>query len=471
MRTEASLIGGRDATLAADNGRLEYVGSMTDLPERRKRSDDSVVRVGVLGCGNVGGALVELIDTDGTGIARRSGTTLQVTRVAVRNLAKPRTLDIGADRLTHDAQAVAKDPDVDIVVELIGGLEPARSLIIEALKAGKPVVTANKELLANFGVELFSIAEQAGAELLFEGSVGGAIPLLRAVHVSLVGERIHRIVGIVNGTTNYILSRMSEGGIDFGEALREAQGLGYAERDPTADVEGFDASAKAAIIAGIAFNAEIVAGDVYREGIDSIEAADIEFARQLGYEVKLLAIVESIEEDGEEALIDVRVHPTMIPRDHPLAEVHGSFNAIFIEGAACGEIMLFGRGAGGMPTASAVLGDVLDAARSLTGNRRVRFPPRRRVAIRPIDELRSQYYLALDVVDRPGVLAAVATVFAAHSVSIRSMEQVDLGRAARLVFVTHLALEADVQATRSGLRDLDVVERIGGLLRVIGREG
>ncbi|HLX78202.1 MAG TPA: homoserine dehydrogenase, partial [Acidimicrobiales bacterium] len=358
-------------------------------PSRVQPGAGSAVRVGVLGCGNVGGALVELIDSDGDGIARRSGTRLEVTRVAVRNLAKPRTPDVGADRLTHDAADVATDPDVDIVVELIGGLEPARTLIIDALKAGKPVVTANKELLANFGAELFAVAESAGSELLFEGSVGGAIPLLRSVHVSLVGERIRRIVGIVNGTTNYILSRMSEAGIEFGEALREAQGLGYAEGDPTADIEGFDASAKAAILAGIAFNAEVVSGDVYREGIDSLSSADIEFAHRLGYEVKLLAIIESIEEgNGSEAVIDVRVHPTMIPVAHPLAEVRGSFNAIFVEGAASGEIMLFGRGAGGMPTASAVLGDVLDAARSLSGNRHVRFPPRHRVKIRPIDELR-----------------------------------------------------------------------------------
>ena len=435
-----------------------------------QRGENAAVRVGVLGCGNVGGALVELIDRDAEGISRRSGVRLEVARVAVRNLAKPRLVEIGADRLTHDAHDVAVDPGIDIVVELIGGLEPARTLILEALKAGKPVVTANKELLANFAPELFAAAEATGSPLLFEGSVGGAIPLLRAIRVSLAGEKIRRIVGIVNGTTNYILSRMSEAGVSYEEALAEAQGLGYAERDPTADVEGFDASAKAAILAGVAFNADVVAGDVYREGINGISAAEIEFAHRLGYEVKLLAIVEAIGEgNGSEVLIDIRVHPTMIPIDHPLAAVHGSFNAIFVEGSASGEIMLFGRGAGGLPTASAILGDVLDAARN-KGGASVGFSARRRVAVRPIDELQAQYYVAIDVIDRPGVLAAVAEVFGTHSVSIRSMEQVGLGDEARLVFITHLALEADVQATLSGLRNLDAVERIGGLLRVIGQE-
>ncbi|MCU1495499.1 MAG: homoserine dehydrogenase [Acidimicrobiaceae bacterium] len=430
-----------------------------------------VVRVGVLGCGNVGGALVELVDGDGDGIAARSGVRLEITRVAVRNLAKPRVTTLAPDRLTHDAHAVATDPDVDVVVELIGGIEPARSLIVDALKAGKPVVTANKELLANFGAELYAVAEAAGRDLLFEAAVGGGIPLLRALRVSLAGERVRRITGIVNGTTNYVLSRMSEERIGYGEALQEAQSLGYAERDPTADVEGYDASAKAAILASIAFNADIVAGDVYREGIETIAVPDIDFAHRLGYEVKLLAVAERIEGDGDfPTTIDVRVHPTMVPQDHPLAGVRGPFNAVFIEGEAVGELMLYGRGAGGRPTASAVLGDLIDAARSSSRGGPVWFPPRDRVRIRPIDELEAQYYLAIDVLDRPGVLASVASVFGRHDVSIRSMEQVDLGDEARLVFITHRAREADVQATLAGLRDLDAVERIGQLLRVIGPE-
>ena len=441
-------------------------------PNDTGAGSEPVVRLGVLGCGNVGGGLVELIDRDAEGIARRSGTRLEVSRVAVRNLAKPRRpVSVDPDRFTHDAHSVATDPNVDVVVELIGGIEPARTVILEALKAGKPVVTANKELIANFGAELFAAAEATGSELLFEGSVGGAIPLLRALHVSLAAERIRRIVGIVNGTTNFILWRMSEANVSYLEALQEAQSLGYAERDPSADVEGYDASAKAAILAGIAFNADVVAGDVYREGIDALDAADIEFAHRLGYEVKLLAIAENLEEgNGVEPLLDVRVHPAMIPVDHPLASVNGAFNAVYVEGDSCGEIMLFGRGAGGMPTASAVLGDVLEAARSLTGSRPVHMPRRHRSRIRPIDDLCSQYYLAMDVTDRPGVLAAVTRVFGDHSVSIQSMEQIGAEPDARLVFVTHLALEADVQSTLAELKDLPPVKRIGALLRVVGRE-
>jgi homoserine dehydrogenase len=434
-------------------------------------SSTSVVRLGVLGCGNVGGGLVELVDQDAEGIARRSGTHLAVSRVAVRDLSKPRPVSGDARRFTEDAYSVATDPNVDVVVELIGGVEPARTIILEALKAGKPVVTANKELIANCGAELFAAAEATGSELLFEGSVGGAIPLLRALHVSLAAERIRRIVGIVNGTTNYILWRMSETHASYREALEEAQRLGYAERDPSADVEGYDAAAKAAILAGIAFNAEVEASDVFREGIENLEAADIEFARRLGYVVKLLAIAESIEEgNGADPLLDVRVHPAMIPVDHPLASIQGPFNAVYVEGDSCGEIMLFGRGAGGMPTASAVLGDVLEAARSLAGARPVHMPRRHRSRIRPIDELRSQYYLAMDVVDRPGVLAAVARVFGEHWVSIQSMEQVGAEQDARLVFITHLAREADVQSTLSELSELSQLKRIGALIRVVGPE-
>ena len=428
-----------------------------------------VVRVGVLGCGNVGAALVDLVDADAAEIAERTGVRLEVARVAVRSLAKPRLTPLGAERLTHDAHAVATDPDIDVVVELIGGIEPARTLIVAALKAGKPVVTANKELLANFGAELYAAAASAQRDLLFEAAVGGGIPLLRALRVSLAGERIRRVTGIVNGTTNYVLSRMSEERIGYGEALQEAQSLGYAERDPTADVEGYDASAKAAILASIAFNADIVAGDVYREGIETIEVDDIDFAHRLGYEVKLLAVAEHVG-SGASGLpaVAVRVHPAMVPIGHPLAGVRGPFNAVFIEGGAVGDLMLYGRGAGGRPTASAVLGDLIDVARGLVGGGSVWFPTRQRVEVRPIDELEAQYYLTIDVLDRPGVLAAVASVFGSHDVSIRSMEQVDLGAEARLVFITHRAREADVQATLAGLRGVEAVERIGQLLRVIG---
>ncbi len=434
------------------------------MPEP-SRTASSVVRVGVLGCGNVGAALVDLVLTGGDELARCAGVRLEIAHVAVRNLAKPRVGAVPAERLTHDAHAVATADDVDVLVELIGGIEPARTLVLDALKSGKPVVTANKELLANCGAELYAEAESAGRELLFEAAVAGGIPLVRALRTSLAGEQLRRVTGIVNGTTNFVLTRMSEEGASYGEALQEAQRLGYAERDPSADVEGHDASAKAAILAGIAFNADVVAGDVYREGIESIEVGDIEFAHRLGYEVKLLAVAERV---GDGAVC-VRVHPAMVPADHPLAGVRGVFNAVFVEGEAVGELMFYGRGAGGRPTASAVLGDLLDAARSLSAGA-VWFPPRRRVEIRPIDDLETQYYLALDVLDRPGVLAAVAAVFGGHGVSIRSMEQVGLGEEARIVFITHRAREADVQASVAGLRGVDAVKRIGQVLRVIGAE-
>jgi homoserine dehydrogenase len=423
------------------------------------------VKVGLLGCGNVGAALVRILEEDAEGIARRTGLRLDITRVAVRNAAKQRDVELSDGVLTHDAEAVVTDPTVDVVVEVIGGIEPARGLILAALKAGKPVVTANKELLANVGAELFEAAATAGVDLLYEASVAGGIPLIRPLRESLAGERIARVMGIVNGTTNYILTKMTEEGASYTDALAEAQSLGFAERDPTADVEGFDAGAKAAIIASIAFGVKVVAGDVYREGISGVTAADIAFAKRLGYVVKLLAIAEQV--DGEVA---VRVHPAMLPETHPLAAVRESFNAVFVEGDAVGELMFYGRGAGGMPTASAVLGDLIDAAHNLRAGGSGRTAPLAKGRIRPIDEMSSQFYLDVTVDDRPGVLAAVAAVFGEHQVSIRSMEQFGMGAEARLVFITHTARERDMQATISGLRHLDAVERIGSFLRVVGPE-
>ena len=423
------------------------------------------MRVGVLGCGNVGAALVQLLADDADTIEERTGLRLEVSRVAVRSTSRERSVQLPDDCLTSDAESVVTDPDVDLVVEVIGGIEPARSLILDALKSGKPVVTANKELLANVGAELIDAAAAAGVDLLYEAAVGGGIPLIRPLRESLAGERIQRVMGIVNGTTNYILTRMSEAGAGYSDALAEAQTLGFAERDPTADVEGFDAAAKCAILASIAFGAKVVAGDVYREGISGITTADIAYADRLGYVIKLLAIAEQA--DGEVA---VRVHPAMIPKTHPLAAVRESFNAVFIEGDAVGELMLYGRGAGGMPTASAVLGDIIDAAHNLRSGGRPRAASPGRASLRSIDELRSQYYLNLEVADRTGVLAAVATVFGEHGVSIRSMEQDDEGAEARLVFITHTARERDMQATLHGLRELEAVHSIGSLLRVIGSE-
>jgi homoserine dehydrogenase len=428
--------------------------------------DSTTVTLGLLGCGNVGSALCRLIERDSDAIAARTGISLRVGRVAVRSLSKSRDVVLGDGVLTTDTASVVADPSVDVVVEMLGGIEPARELIVEALKAGKPVVTANKELLANVGAELFASAESAGVDLLFEAAVAGGIPLIRPLRESLVGERINRVMGIVNGTTNFILSQMDAHGTTYADALAEAQSLGYAERDPTADVEGFDAGAKAAIIASIAFGVRVVAGDVYHEGISGITAVDIAFARDLGYDITLRAICERFE-DGAVA---VRVHPAMVPANHPLASVRDSFNAVFIEGDAVGDLMFYGRGAGGDPTASAVLGDVIDAASNLTKRTHASVGTLVRANLRSIDELRSPFYLNLEVADEPGVLAEVAGVFGSHSVSIRSMEQESLEQDARLIFITHRAREADVQATLRELARLEIVRSVGSVLRVVDDE-
>jgi homoserine dehydrogenase len=425
------------------------------------------VRVGLLGCGNVGAALVELIRTRSDDIAARTGLALEVARVAVRSTTKERSVALPEGVLTHDAAGVVTDPDIDVVVEVIGGIEPARELTLDAIKAGKPVITANKELLANVGAELFAAADHAGVDLLFEAAVGGGIPVIRPLRESLAGERIDRVMGIVNGTTNYILTRMTEAGASYADALSEAQSLGYAERDPTADVEGYDAAAKAAIIASIAFGVRVVAGDVTNEGIAHITRADIDYAAKMGYVIKLLAIADQRDGPGG-GEVGVRVHPAMVPAEHPLASVRDSFNAVFIEGAAVGDLMFYGRGAGGFPTATAVLGDLIDAAVNRARGSHASIGVLGKARIRPIDEVETAYYLNIDVFDRPGVLAAVAGVFGSHGVSIRSMEQEGLGDEARLVFITHIAREAAMQATVRDLHHLDAVDRITSVLRVIG---
>ena len=427
----------------------------------------SKIRVGVLGCGNVGGALVQLVAERGRAIADRTGLELEIAAVAVRNTAIPRPGVTRSVRLTHDAATIVSDPDIDVVVELIGGIEPARGLILDALKAGKPVITGNKELLANVGAELITAADLAGVDLLFEAAVCGGIPLIRPLRESLLGEDIVRMVGIVNGTTNFILSRMSDLGASYSDALAEAQQLGFAERDPTADVEGYDAGAKAAILASIAFGRSVVAGDVYREGISQVTAADIAYAARLGYVIKLLAVAEEVGPPADRA-VSVRVHPTMLPNSHPLASVRDSYNAVFIEGRASGQLMFYGRGAGGMPSASAVLGDLIDASLNLRKGTHASIGSFGPAQIAPIEEMSSQYYLNVEVTDRPGVLAAVAGVFGAQGVSIRSMEQEGLGGEARIVFITHEARERDIQACLRDLRALPVVDRIGSVLRVMG---
>jgi homoserine dehydrogenase len=432
------------------------------------------IRIGVLGCGNVGAPFVGLVADRAKEIEARTGIQLEIVRVAVRNLSRSRDVEIVPALLTNDAASVVVDADVDLVVEVIGGIEPARELINAALSAGKPVVTANKELLANVGVELFDAAEAAGVDLLFEAAVAGGIPIVRALRESLRGEPISRVMGIVNGTTNYILTKMSEQRTPYEAALAEAQRLGYAERDPTADVEGFDAGAKAAIMATIASGTKVVAGQVYHEGISNLTLADIDVARRLGYVVKLLAVIDVDRESGRaaggdgESCVGVRVHPAMVPEHHPLASVRDSFNAVFVEGAAVGSLMFYGRGAGGHPTASAVLGDVIDAAVNLGKGTHGSLGSFGRSRIRPIDELTSEYLIGLEVVDEPGVLHAVTGVLAGHGVSIRAAEQEGLGPDARLFFITHDAKESAVQATVHDLRELPTVRSVDALLRVIG---
>ena len=428
------------------------------------------MRVGLLGCGNVGAALVQLVEGRGAEIEARTGVRLELARVAVRSLTRKRPVDLDDGVLTLDAGEVVTDPSVDVVVEVMGGIEPARELILAAMAAGKPVVTANKELLANHGAELFAAANAAGVDLLFEAAVAGGIPIMRPLRESLVGEDVRRVMGIVNGTTNFILTQMSEHGTSYAEALAEAQQLGYAERDPTADVEGYDAGAKAAILASLAFGAKVVAGDVYHEGISGVSSTDIDFAERLGYVIKLLAIAELVEVADGPAEVAVRVHPTMVPVAHPLAGVRDSFNAVFVEGAAVGDLMFYGRGAGGDPTGSAVLGDLIDAATNLRKDTHASLISLVRRPIRPIDELLTSYYLNLDVVDRPGVLRAIAEVFERHRVSIRSMEQEGRGPPARLILITHQAREADVQATLEDIRGLDVILNVTSVLRVIGTD-
>jgi homoserine dehydrogenase len=383
----------------------------------------------------------------------------------VRNISRDREVELPEGVLTRDAHSVVNDPTVDVIVEVIGGIEPARELIAEAISHGKPVITANKELLANVGHELWAQSDAAGVDLLFEAAVAGGIPLIRALRESLRGEPVTRVMGIVNGTTNFILTKMTDEGADYSAALSEAQRLGFAERDPTADVEGFDAGAKAAIIASIAFGARVVAGDVYHEGISGVTAADIAIARRLGYVVKLLAIAEKI---VDTETIAVRVHPAMVPMTHPLASVRDSYNAVFVEGDAVGQLMFYGRGAGGFPTASAVLGDVIDAAVNLQKKTFGSIGSFKRVPVMPIDETSSQYLIGLDVEDKPGVLHAITGVFANHGVSIRAAEQEGMGEDARLVFITHRAREADVQACVSEFRKSPAVRRASGLIRVIG---
>ncbi len=426
-----------------------------------------ILRVGMLGCGTVGAAVARLLAEHRDDIERRAGCRLELTRVAVRDRAAPRDVPLDAAAFTDEPMTVLDDPGIDIVCELIGGAEPAGSLILAAFERDKPVVTANKDLLASRGQELFDAAEAKGLDLYFEAAVGGGIPLIRPLKESLSGERLRRLIGIVNGTTNFILTRMSEDGQAFADALGQAQSLGYAEADPTADVDGHDAAAKCAILASIAFNARVTGSDVYREGIRSISTEDIEFARRLGYVVKLLAIAEL----GQDERIAARVHPAMIPASHPLAAVRDANNAVFVEGPRIGELMFYGRGAGGDATATAVVGDLVSVARNLlSGARGVGCTCFHERTIRPMEEMTGQYYILLRVEDRPGVLAEIASVFARSDVSIKSVWQEGTGDDAQLVFITHRAREGPFQRSVDALRELPAVDEVRSVLRVEAEE-
>ncbi|MDF5752527.1 homoserine dehydrogenase [Spongiactinospora sp. TRM90649] len=426
------------------------------------------LKVALLGCGVVGSQVVRLLREQSADLAARIGAPLELAGVAVRRPGRKRDAGVEADLLTTDAEALVSRPDVDIVVEVIGGIEPARSLIATALRAGKSVVTANKALLAEDGATLHAAARQGGGDLYFEASVAGAIPLLRPLRESLSGDHVHRVLGIVNGTTNYILDKMDTSGASFTDALEEAQALGYAEADPTADVEGFDAAAKAAILAGLAFHSRVTAADVHREGITEITAADVASAKAMGYVIKLLAICAR-SDDGSS--VGVRVHPAMIPRSHPLAGVREAYNAVFVEARSAGELMFYGKGAGGAPTASAVLGDLVAVARNrLTGARGPEESTYADLSVHPMGDTVTRYHVALDVADKPGVLARVADIFAKHDVSIQTVRQEGHGDDAQLVLVSHRASDAALSATVGSLRELDIVRAVASVMRVEGDE-
>jgi homoserine dehydrogenase len=421
------------------------------------------VRIGILGGGVVGGALAHRLLADRAEIAARTGLDLELRSLAVRDLSKPRRFTFPEGTLTDDPASVVNDPSVDLVVELMGGLEPAEQLILMALQAGKPVVTANKELVASRGLQLIEKAEEMGVSLLFEAAVGGAIPIIRPLSESLAGERITDVIGIVNGTTNYILTQMCESDSSYEAALADAQRKGYAEADPTADISGADAAAKAAILASLAFGTWVNGDEVYREGIENLSATDIAFAEDLGYLPKLLAVATD-----NAGGVAVRVHPTLVPLDHPLANIRGSQNAVYVKGPSVDELLFAGPGAGGDPTATAVLGDVIDASRELLAGSqvppRVRFAPGRLVDFVDVD---TSWYLRLEVADEPGVLAQIAKTIGDNKVSIESMVQLGRGETATLLFITHPSSESGHRTAVAALKDLDVVRQVAAAIRVL----
>ncbi len=428
------------------------------------------LKVALLGAGNVGSQVARILLEDADALAARTGARLELVGIAVRNVDAPRDVQAPRELYTTDASALVRG--ADIVIELMGGIEPARTLILEAIEHGATVVTGNKALLAVDGPTLYEKADAAGVQLSYEAAVAGAIPILRPITDSLAGDKITRVMGIVNGTTNFILDAMDSTGAEFSDALAEATRLGYAEADPTADVEGHDAAAKGAILASLAFHTRFALEDVNCQGITAVTAGDISSAKDAGYVIKLLAIAEKL--DGG---VSVRVHPTLIPREHPLGAVRGAFNAVFVEAESAGELMFYGRGAGGSPTASAVMGDVVSAARRLVLGGPGRTDSTIEVLpVLPIDAVTTRYYIGMDAADQPGVLSKIAALFADNGVSIETMRQTvhrdeneNGGPAtAELRIVTHRASEAALAATVEAIKGLDIINSVTSVLRVEG---
>jgi len=422
------------------------------------------LQIGMLGCGNVGVEVARLLTSDSGDFKARAGAELELVKIAVKDMEKARP-GIAKKLLTSDADYIVNDAAIEIIIEVMGGIEPARKLLLTAMKNGKSVITANKALLAKHGAELYDAASANGVDLYYEASVGGAIPILRPLRDSIVGDHVTRIMGIVNGTTNYILTKMDENGSAFADVLKEAQALGYAEADPTADIEGHDAAAKAAILAGLAFHSRVSVDDVFCEGISGITATDISVAKAIDHVIKLLAIAELTSDNK----ISVRVHPTLIPRAHPLASVRNAFNAVFVEAESAGELMFYGRGAGGEPTASAILGDLIAVARHKSGGSLgAGESAYADLEIAAISSVKTRYLIRLNVADRPGVLATVAQIFASHNVSIQTVRQSGRGEDAELIVMTHGASDAALSATVKELAGHDVVKSVESVIRVEG---
>lgn len=422
------------------------------------------LKVGMLGAGVVGSQIARLLIANKSDLASRAGANLELVSIAVKDTKLKRD-GISAALLTSDAKSIVNDPQIDLVIEVIGGIDPAKELILTALKNGKSVVTANKALLAKHGAELYAAADKANVDLYYEAAVAGAIPILRPLRESLVGDHVIRVMGIVNGTTNYILTKMDENGAAFADALKEAQALGFAESDPSADIEGFDAAAKAAILAGLAFHSRVTDNDVYREGISKITAADVKVAKAMEMVIKLLAIAELTPEGA----VSVRVHPALISRTHPLASVRDSFNAVFVEAKSAGQMMFYGKGAGGEPTASAILGDLVAVARhKVTGGIGPKESDYADLKIAQIGQTKTRYLIRLNVADKPGVLESVAHVFASHQVSIQTVRQTGAGDKAELIVMTHSSNESSLSATVKDLKNLPAVTDVASVLRVEG---